>query len=76
MSDDKKHGSGSVSPGDTSQRVGMEAVRRRGGEPEEIRETLIDAIGAEFTTYYYYTNLRCWPGGPGGLQGNNGGRPP
>ncbi|WP_122090506.1 DNA protection during starvation protein [Halalkalicoccus subterraneus] len=55
---EKEHGSGSVQPGDTSQRVGMEVIRERGGEPEEIRETLIDAIGAEFSTYYYYTNLR------------------
>ncbi|MFC7224971.1 MULTISPECIES: DNA protection during starvation protein [Halalkalicoccus] len=55
---EKQHGSGSVEPGDTSQRVGMETIRERGGDPEEIREKLIDAIGAEFTTYYYYTNLR------------------
>lgn len=55
---EKQHGSGSVDPGDTSQRVGMETIRERGGDPEEIREKLIDAIGAEFTTYYYYTNLR------------------
>lgn len=56
--DEKQHGSGSVEPGDTSQRVGMEVIRERGGDPEEIREKLIDAIGAEFSTYYYYTNLR------------------
>ncbi|ADJ16295.1 DNA protection protein DPS [Halalkalicoccus jeotgali B3] len=55
---EKEHGSGSVQPGDTSQRVGMEVIRERGGDPEEIREKLIDAIGAEFSTYYYYTNLR------------------
>ncbi|MFC7045634.1 DNA protection during starvation protein [Halobacteriaceae archaeon GCM10025711] len=58
MSEDKPHGSGSVAPGDTSKRVGMEAIRERGLDPEELREKLIDAIGAEFTTYYYYTNLR------------------
>ncbi|WP_227376602.1 DNA protection during starvation protein [Haladaptatus halobius] len=58
MSDDKKHGSGSVAAGDTSQRVGAEVVRERGGDPEELREKLVDAIGAEFTTYYY-TTLRC-----------------
>ena len=56
--DDKQHASGSVQPGDTSQRVGMESIRERGLDPEELREKLIDAIGAEFTTYYYYTNLR------------------
>ncbi|WP_148258251.1 DNA protection during starvation protein [Halalkalicoccus jeotgali] len=58
MMSEKEHGSGSVQPGDTSQRVGMEVIRERGGDPEEIREKLIDAIGAEFSTYYYYTNLR------------------
>lgn len=36
----------------------METLRERGIDPEELREKLIDAIGAEFTTYYYYTNLR------------------
>ena len=59
MSDEKKHASGSVDPGDTSKRVGAEVVRERGVDPEELRERLIDAIGAEFTTYYYYTNLRA-----------------
>lgn len=58
MSDEKKHATGSVPPGDTSQRVGMESIRERGIDPEELREKLIDAIAAEFTTYYYYTNLR------------------
>ena len=57
-SEEKQHGSGSVEPGDTSQRVGKQVIRERGGDPEEICETLIDAIGAEFSTYYYYTNLR------------------
>ena len=59
MSDsDKPHAGGSIDPGDTSERVGMEVLRERGVDPEELREKLIDAIGAEFTTYYYYTNLR------------------
>jgi len=58
MASDRPHASGSVEPGDTSKRVGMESIRERGLDPEELREKLIDAIGAEFTTYYYYTNLR------------------
>jgi len=53
MSEENPHGSGSVAPGDTSKRVGMEVIRERGVDPEELREKLIDAIGAEFTTYYY-----------------------
>ena len=59
MSEDKPHASGQVDPGDTSKRVGAEVVRERGVDPEELRERLIDAIGAEFATYYYYTNLRA-----------------
>ena len=55
---DKPHSTGHVEQGDTSKRVGAEVVRERGVDPEELREKLIDAIGAEFTTYYYYTNLR------------------
>src|SRR6056297_4223750 len=58
MSEEKTHGSGAVEPGDTSKRVGAEVIRERGLDPEELRERLIDAIGAEFSTYYYYTNLR------------------
>ena len=58
MSDDRPHASGSVEPGDTNTRVGMEVLKERGLDPEDLREKLIDAIGAEFTTYYYYTNLR------------------
>jgi ferritin-like protein len=56
--EEKEHASGDVSTGDTSERVGMEVLRERGLDPEELREKLIDAVGAEFTTYYYYTNLR------------------
>ncbi|WP_433630761.1 DNA protection during starvation protein [Halomicrococcus sp. NG-SE-24] len=64
MSDEEKqHASGSIAPGDTSKRVGKEFVRERGGDPDEICEKLVDAIGAEFTTYYYYTNLRCYLAG-------------
>jgi|GEM_PF-3496726 hypothetical protein len=58
MSDKKQHASGSIEPGDTSQRVGAEVLRERGCDPEAIRQKRVDAVGAEFTTYYYYTNLR------------------
>lgn len=63
MVDDKPHAAGQVEPGDTSKRVGAEIVRERGLDPVELREKLIDAIGAEFTTYYYYTNLRAFLAG-------------
>ncbi|PSG96058.1 DNA protection protein DPS [Thermoplasmatales archaeon SW_10_69_26] len=55
---EKTHASGYVEPGDTSERVGVKSIEERGVDVEELREKLIDAIAAEFTTYYYYTNLR------------------
>ena len=54
----KKHMKGRVKAGDVSQRVGVEQIQARGVNVEELREKLIDAAGAEFTTYYYYTILR------------------
>lgn len=58
MTDVKKHASGNVSAGDTSRRVGIETLREKGVDPETLVEKLIDAAAAEFTTYYYYTDLR------------------
>jgi ferritin-like protein len=55
---EKTHASGYVDRGDTSQRVGVKSIEERGVDVEALREKLIDAIAAEFTTYYYYTNLR------------------
>src|SRR5947208_1921511 len=56
---EKKHGSdGIVKRGDLSKRVGVEQIRKRGVNVEHLVELLIDAAGAEFTTYYYYTLLR------------------
>src|SRR5437667_10846568 len=55
----KKHASDAiVRRGDLSKRVGIEQIRLRGVEVEQLVEKLIDAAGAEFTTYYYYTILR------------------
>src|SRR5205085_2205747 len=47
-----------VKRGDLSKRVGVEQMRMRGVNVEQLVEKLIDAAGAEFTTYYYYTILR------------------
>ena len=55
---EKPHATGRVKPGDLSQRVGVEQIRARGVNVEELVEKLIDAAGAEFMTYYYYTILR------------------
>jgi ferritin-like protein len=55
---EKRHARGKVAAGDLTQRVGVEAVEARGVNVEELVEKLIDAAGAEFTTYYYYTILR------------------
>lgn len=56
---EKKHaGDSIVGRGDLTKRVGVESIRARGVNVEELIEKLTDAAGAEFTTYYYYTILR------------------
>src|SRR5213078_1994503 len=60
---DKPHARGKVPAGDTTQRVGIEAIEGRGVDVEQLLEKLIDAAGAEFTTYYYYTILRMYLAG-------------
>src|SRR5438046_2929525 len=59
----KPHATGRVQAGDVSQRVGVEAIEARGVNVGELIEKLIDAAGAEFTTYYYYTILRMYLAG-------------
>src|SRR5437667_1182944 len=59
----KPHATGRVKAGDVSQRVGVEAIEARGVNVGELVEKLIDAAGAEFTTYYYYTILRMYLAG-------------
>src|SRR5438309_6912725 len=54
----KPHATGKTKPGDVSERVGIETIRARGVNVEQLVQKLIDAAGAEFTTYYYYTLLR------------------
>ena len=54
----KPHATGKVKPGDVKQRVGVEQIASRGVDVNQLIEKLIDAAGAEFTTYYYYTILR------------------
>src|SRR3954454_18483772 len=60
---EKPHASGKVPAGDTTQRVGIEAIEARGVDVDQLIEKLIDAAGAEFTTYYYYTILRMYLAG-------------
>ncbi len=55
---EKKHANGKGAAGDLTQRVGVEAIETRGVNVGDLVEKLIDAAGAEFTTYYYYTILR------------------
>src|ERR671933_394726 len=59
----KPYASGRVPHGDVTQRVGVEAITARGVEVDMLIEKLIDAAGAEFTTYYYYTILRMYLAG-------------
>lgn len=47
-----------VKAGDTSKRTGIEVLKEKDLDPEKLRTKLIDAVAAEFTTYYYYTDLR------------------
>lgn len=58
MASQKPHARGRVPHGDLTQRVGLEVIEARGVNVQELVEKLIDAAGAEFTTYYYYTILR------------------
>jgi len=62
-SNPKPHARGRVAPGDVTQRVGVEAITARGVEVDNLIEKLVDAAGAEFTTYYYYTILRMYLAG-------------
>ena len=55
---EKPHATGRVPAGDVTQRVGVEQMESRGINVQELTDKLIDAAGAEFTTYYYYTILR------------------
>ncbi|HEY1353440.1 MAG TPA: DNA protection during starvation protein [Ktedonobacteraceae bacterium] len=59
----KPHATGHIQAGDVSQRVGVAAIEARGVNVGELIEKLIDAAGAEFTTYYYYTILRMFLAG-------------
>lgn len=59
----KPHARGKVKAGDVTQRVGVEAIEARGVDVQQLIEKLIDAAGAEFTTYYYYTILRMYLAG-------------
>src|ERR687886_2796621 len=59
----KPHATGKTKPGDVTQRVGVEQIGARGVNVEQLLENLIDAAGAEFTTYYYYTILRVYLAG-------------
>ena len=59
----KPHATGKTKPGDVNERVGVEQIRSRGVNVEQLIEKLIDAAGAEFTTYYYYTILRMYLAG-------------
>ncbi|HEV7215262.1 MAG TPA: ferritin-like domain-containing protein, partial [Chloroflexota bacterium] len=60
---DKPNAHGRVAPGDLTQRVGVEAISARGVDVDQLLEKLVDAAGAEFMTYYYYTILRMYLAG-------------
>ena len=48
-----------VPPGDVTKRVGVEVIRARGVDVDQLIKTLVANAAAEFaSTYYYYTILR------------------
>lgn len=59
----KPHAHGRVAPGDLTERVGVEQIAARGVDVDALIDKLVDAAGAEFTTYYYYTILRMYLAG-------------
>lgn len=59
----KRHSKGKVRAGDVTKRVGVEQIEARGVNVKDLIDKLIDAAGAEFTTYYYYTILRMYLAG-------------
>ncbi|HEV2373468.1 MAG TPA: ferritin-like domain-containing protein [Streptosporangiaceae bacterium] len=52
------HTGGRVAWGDLTGRAGIEQMEEHGIDVVALREKLIDAAAAEFTTYFYYTILR------------------
>ena len=38
--------------------VAIEVIKKNGVDVEKLKELLTKGVGAEFTTYYYYTILR------------------
>jgi ferritin-like protein len=63
MASAKPHATGRVPAGDVTQRVGVEQLQAHGIDVDMLLEKLVDAAGAEFTTYYYYTILRMYLAG-------------
>ncbi|MGH3321865.1 MAG: DNA protection during starvation protein [Streptosporangiaceae bacterium] len=64
MTTEKPHATGVVSYGDVNRRVGVEILRQRGINVEELIEKLVDNAAAEFaSTYYYYSILRMYLAG-------------
>src|SRR3984957_2826015 len=59
----KPHATGKTKPGDVTERVGVVEISSRGVNVPQLIEKLLDAAGAEFTTYYYYTILRMYLAG-------------
>ncbi len=51
MAAEKKHATGRVKAGDLTKRAGVEQMRARGIDVEDLLTKLVAAAGAEFTTY-------------------------
>lgn len=56
MAKPKVHATGKTKPGDVSERVGVVELQKRGVNVEHL-EKLIDADGAEFTTFHFWRRV-------------------
>jgi len=48
----------STTKGTVPKIVGLEVLEKNGVNIERLKELITKGVGAEFTTYYYYTILR------------------
>ncbi len=46
-----------MTKGEVPNIVGLEVLKKNGVNVEKLKELITKGVGAEFTTYYYYTIL-------------------
>ena len=48
-----------MTKGEVPNIVALEVLKKNGVNIEKLKELITKGVGAEFTTYYYYTILVC-----------------